>query len=88
VVVSIKKIQLDKMKCWYDMLNIFHSVVIFERSLSLFPGPQSSLVLPCNISLGGPADGNPLPSNNIPYQVMSDVCHILNDQSATIFLKH
>ena len=29
VVVSIKKIQLDKMKCWYDMLNILHIAVIY-----------------------------------------------------------
>jgi hypothetical protein len=29
-------------------------ILNFERSLSLSPGPQSSLVPPCKISLGGP----------------------------------
>jgi hypothetical protein len=29
-------------------------ILNFERSLSLYPGPQSSFVPPCKISLGGP----------------------------------
>ena len=30
-------------------------ILNFERSLSLYPGPNNSLVSPCKISLGGPA---------------------------------
>jgi hypothetical protein len=38
----------------FSFLGVFSTQIInFESSLSLFQGPQSSLVPPCKISLGG-----------------------------------
>ena len=39
-------------------------ILNFERNLSLFSGPQSSLVPPCKIYLGGPACDLPMECRN------------------------
>ena len=49
------KFTLAFMKVWKFISGfIGQQTLNFERSLSLSPGPQSSLVPPCTISFGGP----------------------------------
>jgi hypothetical protein len=47
IVQIILNMKVSEWFYWTSILN-------FERSLSLFPKPQSSLVRPCIISSGGP----------------------------------
>jgi hypothetical protein len=56
--LTVKNIPISITRVYERGVQSVHrsQILNFERGLSLSPGPQSNLVLPCKISLGGPVN--------------------------------